>query len=294
MNRRSFLQSGFCAAAAASLCPLSASAIAEYKKYEKRIPIGLQLYSLRDVINHETFPKYIKWVAETGFEFVEFAGYHGYSAKELRTMLDDVGLKASSTHTGFDSIKGDNLKATADFANEVGFKFLIVPGGLEGRIRASEDSNKRCAEEMSECAEEAAKLGVFVGFHGHSGDFQNINGTDKSAWVTFFNNCDPRVIAQVDVGWCSHAHSNGQKLNPSETIRALPGRGRTLHIKSDNTSVHGCVVGDADDKVDWKPVFEAAHEVGGTEFFCVEQESWKENSRASARECLENLKKMGW
>ena len=263
MNRRSFLQSGFCAAAAASLCPLSASAIAEYKKYEKRIPIGLQLYSLRDVINHETFPKYIKWVAETGFEFVEFAGYHGYSAKELRTMLDDVGLKASSTHTGFDSIKGDNLKATADFANEVGFKFLIVPGGLEGRIRASEDSNKRCAEEMSECAEEAAKLGVFVGFHGHSGDFQNINGTDKSAWVTFFNNCDPRVIAQVDVGWCSHAHSNGQKLNPSKrSVRFRRGR---LSTSSRTTRFTDALLA-APTTVDWKPVFEAAHEVGGAGF----------------------------
>lgn len=294
MDRRSFLQTGLCAATAASLCPFSVSAIAEYKKYEKHIPIGLELYSLRDVINHDTFPKYLKWVAETGFEFVEFAGYHGYSAAELRKMLDDVGLKASSTHIGFDQIKGDNLKASADFAAEVGFNFLIVPGGLEHRIRESEDSNKKCAEEMSACAEEAAKFNMFVGFHGHSGDYQNINGTDKSAWITFFNNCDERVIAQVDVGWCDHANTHGQKLTAAETLRALPGRGRILHIKSNNTEVHGCVVGDSDDHVDWETVFEAAHEVAGTEFFCIEQEQWKKTSCDSARECIENLKKMGW
>ena len=294
MDRRSFLQTGLCAAAAASLCPFSASAIAEYKKYEKRIPIGLELYSLRDVINHDTFPKYLKWVAETGYEFVEFAGYHGYDGKELRKLLDDVGLKASSTHIGFDQIKGDNLKRSAEFANEVGFKFLIVPGGLEGRIRESLDSNKKVAEEMSECAEQAGKLGVFVGFHGHSGDYQNINGTDTSAWVTFFNNCDPRVIAQVDVGWCDHAHTHGQKLTPDETLRALPGRGRILHIKSNNTDVKGCVVADSDDHVDWQSVFEAAHDVAGTEFFCVEQEQFKVSSCDSARECIENLKKLGW
>ncbi len=293
MNRRSFLKASL-GSTAISLCSAPALLKAAEKKYDKHIPIGLELYSLRDVINHDTFPKYLKWVAETGFEVVEFAGYHGYSAKELRTMLDDYGIKASSTHIGFDQIKGDNLKASADFANEVGFKYLIVPGGLEGRIRESFDSNKKVAAEMSECAENAAKLGVCVGFHGHSGDFQNINGTETSAWVTFFNNCDPRVVAQVDVGWCDHAHTNGQKLTPAETLRALPNRGKVLHIKSNNTQVKGCVVADADDHVDWAPVFEAAHEVAGTEYFIVEQEQWKKTSCDSARECLENLKKIGW
>lgn len=293
MNRRSFLKASL-GSTAISLCSAPALLKAAEKKYDKHIPIGLELYSLRDVINHDTFPKYLKWVAETGFEVVEFAGYHGYSAKELRTMLDDYGIKASSTHIGFDQIKGDNLKASADFANEVGFKYLIVPGGLEGRIRESFDSNKKVAAEMSECAENAAKLGVCVGFHGHSGDFQNINGTETSAWVTFFNNCDPRVVAQVDVGWCDHAHTHGQKLTPTETLRALPNRGKVLHIKSNNTQVKGCVVADADDHVDWAPVFEAAHEVAGTEYFIVEQEQWKKTSCDSARECLENLKKIGW
>ncbi|MDO5309558.1 MAG: sugar phosphate isomerase/epimerase [Planctomycetia bacterium] len=295
MNRRSFLRNSACAATLSALAPLSLSTFAEeYKKYEKRIPIGLELYSLRDVINHDTFPKYLKLVAEMGYECVEFAGYHGYSAKELHKLLADVGLKATSTHIGFGAIQGDELKKSADFAAEVGFNFLIVPGGLEGRIRESFDSNKKCAEEMSACAEKAAEFGMFVGFHGHSGDYMNIKDTDVSAWVTFFNNCDPRVIAQVDVGWCDHAHRHGQKLTPAETLAALPGRGRVLHIKSDNTDVHGCCVADKDDQVNWKDVFEVAHEKAGTEYFIVEQESWKVSSVDSAKECLENLKKLGW
>lgn len=293
MNRRSFLQTSLYAAAIASISPFSASALAEYKKYEKRIPIGLELYSLRDVLNHDTFPKYIKEVAEMGYECVEFAGYHGYSGKEMKKMLDDVGLVACSTHIGFGQIQGDQLKQSAEFAADAGFKYLIVPGGLEGRIRESHDSNKKCAEEMSACAEEASKFGMFVGFHGHTGDFLNINGTEDSAWVTFFNNCDPRVVAQVDVGWCNHAYRRGQKLTPAETLAALPGRGKVLHIKSDG-DVHGCVVGDSDDKVDWASVLEVSHQKAGTEFFIVEQEQWKKTSCDSARECLENLKKMGW
>ena len=260
MNRRSFIQAGLCAAAA-TMTPL-ATAIAEYKKYEKRIPIGLELYSLRDVINHDTFPKYLKWVAETGFEVVEFAGYHGYdnNPKELRKILDDVGLKAASTHVGFDAIKGDNLKRTAEIANELGFSYLIVPGGLEGRIRESIESNKRAADEMNECAEKAAEFG----------------------------------IAQIDIGWCDHANTHGSLFTPEQTLKLLAGRCKSLHIKSNNVDVKGCVVGDSDDHVDWKSVFEAAHEYGGTEYFIVEQEQWKVSSCDSAKECIENLKKMGW
>ena len=143
MNRRSFLQTSLCAATVASISPFSASAIAEYKKYEKRIPIGLELYSLRDVLNHDTFPKFMKQVAEMGYECVEFAGYHRYSGKEIKKILDDVGLKATSTHIGLNQIKGDELKKSADFAAEAGFNFLIVPGGLEGRIRESHESTKK-------------------------------------------------------------------------------------------------------------------------------------------------------
>ena len=75
MNRRSFLKASL-ATTAISLCSAPALVKAAGKKYDKHIPIGLELYSLRDVINHETFPKFLKWVAETGFEVVEFAGYH--------------------------------------------------------------------------------------------------------------------------------------------------------------------------------------------------------------------------
>ncbi|MCF0234062.1 MAG: TIM barrel protein, partial [Thermoguttaceae bacterium] len=214
--------------------------------------------------------------------------------EQLRKMLDDVGLKGVSTHIGFDAIKGDNLERSAEIAYELGFNCLIVPGGLEGRIRESRDSNKKVADEMSECAEKAGELGMYVGFHGHTGDFLYIKDTEESAWTTFFNNCDPRVIAQVDVGWCNNAwRKNGVKLNPVETLAALPGRGKRIHIKS-NGDVHGCCVADADDPVDWGGVLDVCRTVAGTEWFVVEQEQWKVSSMDSARECLDNLKKIGW
>ena len=86
---------------------------------------------------------------------------------------------------------------------------------------------------------------------------------------------------------------HGIKLTPAETIAALPGRGKCIHIKS-NGDVHGCAVADADDKVDWASVLDACREKGGTEWFVVEQEQFKVNPWESAKDCIDNLKKIGW
>ena len=54
-------------------------------------------------------PAVLRAVARMGYEGVEFAGYYGRSAAELRKLLDDNGLKCCGTHTGLNTILGDEL-----------------------------------------------------------------------------------------------------------------------------------------------------------------------------------------
>ena len=61
------------------------------------IPVGLQLYSIREDCQKD-LPGCLSAVAKMGYDGVEFAGYYGRSAAELRKMLDDLNLKALSTH----------------------------------------------------------------------------------------------------------------------------------------------------------------------------------------------------
>lgn len=80
----------------------------------KKIPIGLQLYSIREDCAKD-LPGTLAAVSKMGYDGVEFAGYHGRTAKELRKMLDDLGLKCCGTHIGLDTLLGDALKASAEF-----------------------------------------------------------------------------------------------------------------------------------------------------------------------------------
>src|SRR2546426_10757552 len=92
----------------------------------KKIPVGLELYSLREECK-TNLPGMLSAVSKIGYKGVEFAGYHGHSAKDLRKMLDDNGIVTCGTHTPYESVLGDKLKETVEFNQTIGNKFLIVP-----------------------------------------------------------------------------------------------------------------------------------------------------------------------
>ena len=53
--------------------------------------VGLQLYTVRDLMKNDVEGT-IAHVAEIGYKEVEFAGYFNKSPKEIRAMLDRLGL----------------------------------------------------------------------------------------------------------------------------------------------------------------------------------------------------------
>src|ERR1041385_5874576 len=122
MNRREFLGS---VAASGTLLTLGLASQTEAAQSGK-IPIGLELYTLRDQCKTD-LPGMLAAVAKIGYKGVEFAGYHGRTAKELRKMLDGNGIVACGTHTPYESVLEDKLKHTIEFNHIIGNKFLIVP-----------------------------------------------------------------------------------------------------------------------------------------------------------------------
>ena len=88
ISRRDFIKAGTAvtamAAAGCSAMPWS----------ERPMSVGLQLYAVRDQCAND-FPGTIKRVGEMGFAGVEFAGYYGMSAPDLRSK----GIRLSPSRT---------------------------------------------------------------------------------------------------------------------------------------------------------------------------------------------------
>lgn len=274
-TRRNFLRNATLAAAGAALAP-SLRGFAEEPK--KKIPIGLELYSVRAELPKD-FAGVIEKIGKMGYQGVEFAGYHTWDKKpkDLRKLLDDNGLKCCGTHTQLITLQGDALKHTIELHKELGNKFLICPSlsakDAQGWINL--------AKQFNDIAAKAREDGMLVGYHSHGGDFKKYDG--KTSWEIFYDNTNPEVVHQIDVG-----NTLGGGGDPFALIKKYAGRTKTTHIKEFGGAKDAAI---GEGTIDWKALLELYETVGGTEWYIVEYEN--ANPMEKIKTCIDNLHKMG-
>jgi sugar phosphate isomerase/epimerase len=275
LTRRNLMRYGAGVTAAAAVTPLSIAAARP-----KRIPIGLQLYSVRDACK-QNFAGTVAQVAEMGYEGVEFAGYYNWSAKQVRRLLADNGLKCCGTHAGLTTLLGDAFERTVEFNKTIGNDYLIVPG-IPGNMRPdSKPSWVLFAKLMDELAEKADRHRMRVGYHNHAHEFQ---GEGYTPWEVFAGNSRDDVILQVDIGHVVRAGAD-----PAKHMKRHPGRLVTVHVKEFAKSKKDPLVGEGD--VDWPAMFEICEGDGGTRWYIVEDES-RDQPLERVRQDLQNLRRL--
>ncbi len=247
-----------------------------------RIPIGLQLYSVREDAARD-LPGVLRRVAGMGYEAVEFAGYSGHSAADVRKMLDDNGLKCCGGHIGLDLLLRDALPATIEYQQTLGNEYLIVPGFAGSRTN-SKAAWLETAGIMNEIASRLKPQGMWTGYHNHHTEFKPMEG--ELPWDIFFGNTDQDVIMQFDTG---NALVGGAEAGPF--LRRYPGRATTVHLKEHSATNHKALIGEGD--VKWQEIFQLCETVGATKWYIVEQESYAFPPLECAERCLQKLREMG-
>lgn len=243
--------------------------------------IGLQLYSVRDDCARD-LPGVLKAVAKMGYQGVEFAGYYGRSAEELRKLLDENGLQCCGTHIGLDSLLGDNFEKTVQFNKTLGNRFLIVPG-LPAERTASRQAWLETARIFNEISRKLEPHGMYVGYHNHTEEFKPLDG--ELPWDTFFGNTDRRVVMQFDTG---NALAGGAEAAPF--LRKYPGRALTVHIKEHSATNPKALLGEGD--VNWKEILPLLRGPARTQWYIIEQESYAYPPLECVEKCLRNFEKM--
>jgi len=246
--------------------------------------IALQLYSVREDCRND-FKGVLEKVAEMGYEGVEFAGFYGWSANKLRDLLDDLGLKVAGAHISIDTLLGENFNKTVDFHRVLGNKYLIVPG-LPEDWRNSRDSWLKTAKIFNELAEKLKHYGMRVGYHNHAVEFQRFNG--ETGWDLFFRNTVSEVIMQLDTGNAMHGGLSNNDI--IDILRRYSGRAITIHLKEYSSKDKDVLIGEGE--VDWKNILNLCERIGGTEWYIVEQESYKYPPLKCVEICLKNLLKI--
>ena len=243
---------------------------------EKKIPVALQLYSVRDVIGGDV-PGTLKAIADMGYEGVEFAGYYGLKPDELRGMLDDCGLICAGSHTGLPTLADDMFDETVEMNKVLGTDRMIIPGGLpmsktEKAIEMATDIYDRCKA-----------AGMRTGFHNHVAEFKMVDG--KTQLDRLFENTPDDFLVQCDIGWATAAGADVPAF-----LRKYAKRLETVHVKEHKENVPTAPVGEG--VVDWPLMFDILEKETAVQWYIVEQEQYAVNSMASAKDCIDNIRKM--
>jgi len=249
-----------------------------------KIPIALQLYSVREDCARD-FLGTLEAVADMGYEGVEFAGYYGRSADELKKMLDSLELKAAGTHISIDALLGDELQRTIKFNRILGNQFLIVPW-LPEEMRSSKAEWLKTAHLMNDIAEKIKPEGMRVGYHNHAVEFQPIDG--ELPWDIFFGAAKPDVVMQLDTGNAMHGGISPDGI--LEIIKRYPNHAATVHLKEFSSKNEQALIGDGEMK--WQEFFSLCETIGGTEWYIAEQESCAFQPLECVRRCIKNLREM--
>lgn len=266
LTRRSFV--------AATLPGIAALKLAGF---EKHIPVGLELYSVRGELTKDLAGT-VEAVAKMGYECVEFyAPYFDWSAdvaKQMRAELDKLKIKCYSTHNNMQSF-GDGLSHAIDLNNILGAKYVVMASA--GRAKTIDDW-KRVAETLNRANEKMSSYGLHAGYHNHAVEWKPIDG--QMPLQVLADNTDKSIMLQLDVGTCVETGND-----PVAWINGHPGRIKSLHLK-DWSPDKGYKVLFGQGAVDWKKVFEAAESKGGVEYYLIEQEGSDFPEMETADRCL--------
>lgn len=244
----------------------------------KNIPIGLELYSVRDELKKDR-PATLQAVAKMGYQCVEFfAPYYDWSAedaKQVRKQLDDLGIRCYSTHNGLTSFTPDGLAKAVELNKILGAKYIVL--AHPGNVSTLADW-QRVIEALNTANHRMSSDGLHAGYHNHDLEWKPIDGQKPIELIA--KDTDKSIMLQLDVGTCVATGND-----PVAWIEQNPGRIRSLHLK-DWSPTKGYRVLFGEGVAPWKEIFAAAESTGGVEYYLIEQEGSDYPELETADRCL--------
>jgi len=275
-SRRSFLAATAAAPFAATLKSLMA--------VDKHIPVGLELYSVRDDLGKDEAGT-LRDVAKLGYQCVEFyAPYYKWTpdhAKDVRKQLDDLGLRCFSTHNDLKAFSPDGITKAIQLNNILGAHYIVMAS--PGKMMDIDDW-KKVADTLNKANETMEAEGLLAGYHNHDIEWRVMAG--QLPMEVIAKNTDPTIMLQLDVGTCLEAG-----YDPVVWINRNPGRIRSLHLK-DWSPEKGYKVLFGEGSANWPKIFAAAEDAGGVQYYLIEQEGSAYPEIETAKRCLANFQKM--
>jgi sugar phosphate isomerase/epimerase len=263
------------------------SSVSHLSAAKKRLPRGIQLYTLREMMAKDVDGT-LKQIAAASFQEVEAAGYFGRTAAQFKQAVESAGLHCVSAHHSLGDLlsKEDEL---IQFVHDIDSKYLVCSSP-----RAKDPANKELTlddwkwdfEQFNRLGEKAKAAGLQFGYHNHIGEFRKLD--DVLVYDELLRQTDSKLVTmEMDCGWVVVA---GYK--PLDYLTKYPQRYSLLHVKDiatkDGGKPESTELGRG--SIDYKPIFAAAKNI---QHYFYEQEAFDQPPLEAIRESAGYLKKLG-
>jgi sugar phosphate isomerase/epimerase len=248
------------------------------------LPLGLQLYSVRDVLPKD-YDGTLHQLSAIGYREVEAAGFFDHTATEVKEAMNRAGLRCVSAHYPLKDLL-PKVDETVQYAKDLGLQYIVCsspwfkdpsrmkdPGSRAARESMTLDDWKWNAEQFNRIGERIKAAGMSFAYHNHTPEFRSGNGV--LCYDELLRSTDPaKVSMELDCGWAAVA---GQ--NPTELLKRYPDRIVMLHVKdfkltpttTPATAPNSTEMGHG--TIDYRPIFAAARKTNIKHAF-VEQEQF--------------------
>lgn len=188
----------------------------------KKLPIALQLYSVRDDMAAD-FEGTLRKVRELGYDGVEFAGLHGRQPAEVRRLLAENGLAAVSAHVPIDELAAD-IPGVVGAYKEIGCAYIALPWMDEER-RPGHAKYPLLLEQARAIAEECRRQGMLLLYHNHDFEFEKVDG--EYGLDRLYRDLPADLLAtEFDTCWINVAGED-----PVAYLHTYAGRAPVVHLK---------------------------------------------------------------
>ena len=250
-----------------------------------QIPVGLQLYTVRDDADKDLIGT-LKALSGMGYVNVELAGLYGKTAAEAHTLFADAGLKPVSAHVGLNLLQGENVAKTIEDYLTLGVYTVVVPF-IGDDVRQGGAGYPALAKTLNETAETLGRFGVKLGYHNHDFEF-NEQSNGKPGIEVLIEETDSQLVSfELDTYWALKAG-----FDPVAFLNKYPSRFSLLHIK-DMDPADKFFAEVETGLLPLDGIIEAAP-AAGAQYLFVEQDVTRRPALESVKISLDNLKAKGY
>ncbi|MBC7936155.1 MAG: sugar phosphate isomerase/epimerase [Rhizobacter sp.] len=258
----------------------------------KKEKIGLQMYTMRNVINSKNVAEVMARIAAIGYKELEIFGYTGkdkfwgLEPKPFKTLLKAHNLTAPAAHVAFENfLTGKDeteFRLTCEAAKIVGNKYIVI-AWLGEKYRRNADDYKLIADKLNKAGIITQQYGLQLLYHNHDFEFTRLE-KDTTGYDIIIMNADKQLVQlELDLYWAVKAGRD-----PVQLFKDNPGRFPLWHVKDMDKSTRSFTEAGAG-IINFKQIFEHK-KLAGLQHFFIEQDEVKKDVFESIRESFSFVK----